>query len=44
MVWWQTGQFGTSRAASAPSARMAARISGASRPIVARWLRVVGAP
>ena len=43
-VWWQTGQFGTRMAASAPSSRQRRRISGASVSIVTRWLRLVGAP
>ena len=44
VVWWQTGQFGTSTATSTLSARQRARISGASVSMVTRWLRLVGAP
>jgi len=44
MVWWHTGQFGTSTAASTPFLRQRARISGASVSMVTRWLRLVGAP
>ena len=43
-VWWQTGQVGTSSAASTWSCRQRARISGASVSSVTRWLRLVGAP
>ncbi len=43
-VWWQTGQVGTSSAASAPSSRTMASAAGASTSIVVTWLRLVGTP
>ena len=43
VVWWHTGQLGTRIAASAPSARQRATISGPSTSSVVRWLRYLQA-